>query len=509
MKKAIYNVMLITVIAKILGFGREILLSYYFGANGISDAYLISQTIPGTIFLLVGTGLVTAFIPVYMKVKNETGNEKADCYTNTILTAVIIFSTTVVVLVLFFAEPIVKLFASGFTGDTLEYAVLFTRIDILSLYFSAMIYVFSSYLQANGIFSVVAFIGIPNSIAIMAAIIAGAKIHIMALPIGSLLAVFSQLIILWLAMKRQGYQIKLNCHFCNSYVKETILLLLPVILGVSVNQINVLIDRTIASRLAVGGISALTYADSLIMFVQGVFSQSIATVYYPSITQHVEKNEVSKVRLLIKDALGSMIFVLIPIMIGCIILGTGIVQLLYGRGAFDEDAVDLTGIALSLYGVGIAGYGSREILTRVFYAQHDTRTPMLNATIGMILNIILDFIFARLWGVGGLALATSISCIATAGMLYIRLKKKLGDIVDLEMKKDMLKIFIASMIMGLVVRIIYINVNPKIGFWLGIPVCILAGILVYFVLVKVFSVTVFIKMQEIWKTKTGRSKVDK
>ena len=137
MKKAIYNIMLITIIAKLFGFGREILLSYFFGAGGISDAYLTAQTIPGTIFQFVGTGLATSFIPVYMKAKLQENNKTADQFTNRVLTAVLVFSTVIIILVWQFTEPLIKVFASGFTGETLRQAALFLRIGIISLYFSS------------------------------------------------------------------------------------------------------------------------------------------------------------------------------------------------------------------------------------------------------------------------------------------------------------------------------------------------------------------------------------
>lgn len=504
MKKAVYSVMVITVAAKILGFGREILLSYYFGASGISDAYLISQTIPGTIFLFVGTGLATSFIPVYMKIKNQNGIREADSFTNTILTLILVFSTIVVLMTWLFTKPLVKLFANGFVGQTLDYAAMFTRIGILSLYFSAMTYVFNSYLQANGFFSIVAFVAIPNSIVIMLAIVFGAKGHVILLAIGSLLAVFIQLLILWWAVNKQGFRVKLNCDFFDSHVKEIVRLMIPVILGVSVNQINVLIDRTIASRIATGGISALMYADSLIMFVQGVFSQSVSTVYYPSITKLVEEKKENEVKTLVNDALGSMAFILVPIMMGCIILGIGIVRILYGRGEFSEDAVNMTGQALSLYGVGIVGYGFRETLSRVFYAYHDTKTPMLNATIGMVLNIILNIILSELMGIGGLALATSVSSITTAYVLYIHLKKSMGEILDIKMKKDLFKMIVAASVMGVAVWLSYINVERWGGNFVGVMVSVFAGMTVYFILTKVFRVSIYEKMKEMIKSQISK-----
>lgn len=504
MKKAVYNVMIITIVAKLLGFGRELLLSYFFGANGLSDAYLISQTIPGTIFQFVGTGLATAFIPVYMKVKSAEGNEKANRFSNTILTTILMFSTIAIVIVCVYTEQIVKLFANGFEGDTLHYAVIFTRIGIFSLYFSAMIYIFNSYLQSNGEFSIVAFVAIPNSIIIMLAIVAGAKMDIMALPIGSVFAVFVQVIILLPAMKRQGYRFGMNFELGNFYVKEMIHLMIPVIIGVSVNQINVLVDRTIASQIAVGGISALIYADSLIMFVQGIFSQSIATVYYPQITQLAEEHKENELKKMLNEALESMAFMLIPIMLGCIVLGTGIVRALYGRGAFDEEAIRLTGTALSFYGFGIVGYGFREILSRVFYAYHDTKTPMINSMIGMLLNIILNLTLSRTFGIGGLALATSMSSIVTAILLYVHLKKKIGIIFVKAEKIEIFKMLACAVIMGAETWIAYSMVNQYIGAFSAIVISIVSGIIVYFVLAKICRIKMFMQGFKLVKKVTGK-----
>ena len=162
MGKAISGMVIFTLLAKVLGFVRELLLSYFFGATGMSDAYLISQTIPGTIFQFVGTGLTTCFIPVYYRVLREHDRDECDTFTNKVLTMVLSFSTVIMALVWLFTPVIVKIFASGFAGNTLEMAIVFTRIGICSLYFSSVIYVYSSYLQANNVFSITAAAAIPT-----------------------------------------------------------------------------------------------------------------------------------------------------------------------------------------------------------------------------------------------------------------------------------------------------------------------------------------------------------
>lgn len=494
MKKAVYSVMIITMIGKILGFGREILLSFYFGANGISDGYLISQTIPGTIFQFVGTGLATSFIPVYIKIKRDNGKTKADLFTNTIISIIMGFSTLVIIVVLIFARPIVKIFASGFSGQILDHTVLFTRITIFNLYFSAISYVFSSYLQANEIFAVTTFVAIPNSVIIMISIFLGAKYNLIALPVGSILSVFVQMLVLWAAMKNQDFCFKPNYGFKDHYVNEAAKLMFPVIIGISVNQINVLIDRTLASQILIGGISALLYADSLIMFVQGIFSQSIATVYYPSITKYVKEQDDQLLKEVVKEALTAVSFILMPIMIGCMIIAQDIIGALYGRGAFNKDAIILTGTALAFYGVGILGYGIREILSRIFYAFLDTKTPMRNAVAGMALNIILNIVLSKIMGIAGLALATSLSSTITAILLYKDMIKKIHGLfikVDL---KEYCKMGMAAVLMGVIVYVFRNTMDTGADYAKRTIILIVIGAVTYINMCGILKVNVYKKM---------------
>lgn len=492
MRKVIANVILITVLAKILGFAREILLSYFFGATGISDAYLVSQTIPGTIFQFVGTGLATSFIPVFMNILTKEGKKRADNFTNTIISIVFIFSSFVILIVWLFTPFVVKIFASGFHGETLNYAIWFTRINIMSLYFSSMIYVFTSYLQACNKFKTVAFAAVPNSIVIIASIVLGAKLHIYALPIGSVVAVFIQLMFIYVGVGQREFKFSLNTDFKNKYVKEVYKLMIPVIIGVSVNQINVLVDRTIASNVAIGGISALLYADSLVMFVQGIFAQTIATIYYPTITLMAEENKISKLKNQISEALAGMIFLLLPITIGAVILARPIVSLLYGRGAFSENAVNMTSIALLFYSIGIVGYGVRELLSRVFYAFHDTKTPMKNAMYGMILNIVLNIILSRTMGIGGLAFATSMSSIITSLLLFLHLTKKIGVFIKPDFIKNNIKILISVFVLGIISAIIYYIVLEKYNLYYRIFLTMFIGCIVYFIMAFLLKIEIVI-----------------
>ena len=149
MKKAAFLVMIFTILSKLLGFGREIVLSYVYGASGITDAYLISQTVPIAIFGFISTGITTAFIPMFSRIKSERGQDGAINYTNNLINILLLLASVIVVVVTVFAQPIVKLFASGFSGQTLALAVNFTRIAVFGVYFTALLNIFTGYLRLH------------------------------------------------------------------------------------------------------------------------------------------------------------------------------------------------------------------------------------------------------------------------------------------------------------------------------------------------------------------------
>ena len=163
-----------------------------------------------------------------------------------------------------FAPYVVKLFASGFTGETLYYASTFTRICIVSLYFSTFVFIYGAFLQANNKFMPSSFSAVVLSICVLISIILGAKVSVWFMSIGSCLAVGVRLFFIVPASHKVGLRTKLNFQWKDDNVKEFFILMTPVVLGTSINDINTLIDRTIASQIAIGGISALTYANSML-----------------------------------------------------------------------------------------------------------------------------------------------------------------------------------------------------------------------------------------------------
>jgi len=485
MKKTALLVMIITILSKILGFGREIILSYVYGASAITDAYLISQTIPSVIFSFISAGIATGFIPLYSRILNEKGQLEANRYTNNLSNALLLLASSIVVIVLLFTQPIVKLFASGFSGDTLALAVAFTRISVFGVYFTALLNIFAGYLMIQDNYIIPALVGLPMNLVIIAALFISTKTNIYVIAIGSVLATASQLLLLIPFVRKTGYRYQPVLNLKDEHIKTMVIIALPVIAGQSVNQINVLVDRTLASGIAVGGISALNYANRLNAFVQGLFVASISTVLYPMISKMAAEDNMNGLKASISEAISIINLLVIPATIGAMIFSKEIVTLLFGRGAFTPEAIDMTGGALFYYSIGMIAFGLRDILSRAFYALQDTKTPMINATIAVVINIILNIVLSKYLGIGGLALATSIAAIVGTLLLFITLRRKIGGFGLKEITKSFIKISIASILMGFIAlgsfNFFSQNIRQNLALILAIGLGALAyAILIYF-----------------------------
>ena len=485
MKKTALLVMIITILSKILGFGREIVLSYVYGASAITDAYLISQTIPAVIFSFISVGISTGFIPLYSRIFTEQGQLEANRYTNNLSNALLLLASIIVAVVFLFTQLIVKIFATGFSGETLELAIKFTRISVFGIYFTAIISIFASFLQIHKNYIIPALVSLPFNLLIIASLLISTKTNIYVIAIGSVLATASQLLLLIPFVRKTGYRYQPVLNLKDEYIRTMVIITLPVIAGQSVNQINVLVDRTLASGIAVGGISALNYANRLNNFVQALFVTSITTILYPMISKMAAENNIKGLKASISEAISVINLLVIPATIGAMIFSKEIVTLLFGRGAFTPEAIDMTGGALFYYSIGMIAFGLRDILSRAFYALQDTKTPMINATIAVVINIILNIVLSKYLGIGGLALATSIAAIVGTLLLSITLRRKIGGFGLKEITKSFVKISIASILMGFIAlgsfNFFSQNIRENLALILAIGLGALAyAILIYF-----------------------------
>ena len=496
MKKFIIWLTVISTASKFLGFLREIALSYFYGASEVSDAYLISITIPAVIFAFVGAALSTSYIPLFTSVERERGEEGAIRFSNNVVNFILVFACIVVVIGLIFTTPIVKVFASGFSGETLSLAVFFTRVSIAAVFFTGLTYIFKSFLQIRNDFIPPALIGLPYNIIVIASIALSAWTSSIFLPLGFALAAASQLFFLLPFAYKKGYRYCFTLDKSDPHIRKMVFLALPVILGVSVSQINTLVDRTLASRIVVGGISALNYANRLNGFIQGIFVMSVSTVMFPAISRMASANNITGLKGTLAKTMNLVSLIVVPFTVGTMIFAVPVIKLLFGRGAFGLKAVELTSYALFFYAVGMTAVAYREILSRAFYAMHDTKTPMVNGAIAVVANIILNIILSRFLGIGGLALATSISAILAVALMFMSLRKKIGPFGIKNIAGTLGKIALASAVMGVLAKAAYdfmlvpVGSNRALIIATGVG-AFLYGAMIYFMKIKEVEIIIY------------------
>ena len=491
--KATIGLMLATIFAKVLGFARELVLGAAYGATSYSDSYITALNIPIVVFAAIGTALSTTFIPLYYDAEEEGGEKGALRFSNNILNLTVALCIVMSIICIVFAKPLVKLFAFGFEGEVFETTVYFTRVLTLGIVFIALSEIFKAILQIKGNFIIPGLYSIPQNIIIIISIILSIKMGPDVLIWGTLIAMSGTVLIQLPYAYKEGFRYKPYINIKDKHIKKMILLVGPIFIGIFVTQLNTLVDRTLASTLVEGSISALNYASKLNGFIVGVFIASIVSVIYPILSKlSIDENKDAFNDAVVKSS-NTITLLVLPVSIGAMALSKPIVQILFQRGAFDERATNMTAIALVFYAIGLIGGGFREVFNRVFYALKDTKTPMINGIIAVVMNIVLNVILVKFMGHAGLALATSISANITIILLFISLKKKVGYFGQDRIIKSTIKSLISAIIMGILTYLFHKFMLKFIGISmimqiiaLGISVCF--GAIVYGLLIILMKV---------------------
>lgn len=488
MKKTAMILILVTFFSKFIGLLREVTLAYFYGVSNISDAYLVALTIPTLLISFIGTGIVTGFIPLYQEVKINIGDDEALKLTNNLMNIVMMTVTIMILVAYIFVDKIVFAFASGFEKETFEMAVEFTKISLFSSYFLAIVFILSCFLQANESYNITSLIGLPLNLIIIFSIIMGYKHDMKFLPYGIVFSALGQVIFLFLFSKRKNYKHSFIFKIKEEYIYKLVKISLPVIVGVVFYQLNVLIDRTLASRAALGGISALNYSNKIVDFVQGIFVISVTTISYPVLSKHIANKEFDKVKIVLKESVGIICLLVIPTSVGSMIFSKEIISLLYGRGAIDSIGLNLISKVFFMYSIGMIAFGLKEGVSKVFYAMQDSKTPMRNAIIGYICNAILSIVLSTYIGISGIALATSISMVIITVLLFISLHRKIGSFGLISIIKSFVKILAISLFMGLGAKLFYYAILNHMGASVALMLSILFAIFMYIAILYIFKI---------------------
>ena len=487
-----------TLLSRIFGFIRDVVIAWFFGAGLSSDAFFVAFRIPNLLRRLFAEGsLSVAFIPVFTEYLKKRGKDDAFEMARSAIRLLSVLLVVIAIAGILLSPYIIRVIAPGFTDSPEKFylTVFLTRIMFPYIFFIGLVALSMGILNVLDHFAAPALAPVFLNISIIgSAFLIAPKMDdpVTGLAIGVLIGGFLQLILQVPFLIKKGFYFWQKTNIYHPGLKKIGLLMLPTIFGAAVYQINILVGTLLASLLAQGSVSYLYYADRLVQFPLGIFAIATATAVLPSLSRQAAENDLPAVRNTFSYAIKLVFFITIPSMVGLIVLREPIVALLFKRGAFDAKTTHLTAYALLYYSVGLWAFSAVRIVVSTFYALQDTKTPVRMAVVSVCANIILGIILMGPMGHGGLALSTSLASILNLGLLILALRSKLGALGLRSITESACKTMICSGIMGAVVWVSALLIIPSgdgtlSGLFLGLMGSIVTGIVLYGLLSLLFK----------------------
>jgi putative peptidoglycan lipid II flippase len=486
-----------TLISRLLGFARDLVIAMQFGATFAADAFFVAFRIPNVQRKVLSEGAISAaFIPVFTETREQKGEKDAWLMTANlfnILLAVLITSSLALAI---FAPYLIIIFAPGFipVPEKFNLTVLLTQWMAPYFLFIGLAVFCMGILNSSNIFALPALTpAILNICMIIGALIISPTLNqpVLGLAIGVVLGGILQFIIQVPAVLKCGFKFIPSINWKNAEALKVCKLMVPAIFGLAVYELNMLVDTLLASLLPEGSISYLYYGNRLVQLPLGVFGVALGIAILPMLSRQVANKDFSEMIKTISFGTRLILFITIPATIGLIILRFPIINTLWERGEFNRMTTEGTAIALLYYSTGLCAFCGLKIIVPAFYSLQDTKTPVKIGIYSMLLNIILNLLLMGPLKHGGLALATSIAALFNVILLVYLLRKRMGLMGGRKILSSIIKLFFVSGIMGIAVyyfNIIFFNPNAQLIIkLLTLFANISIGVLVYIVLSRIIQ----------------------
>lgn len=417
-------------ISRVFGFIRDMVTASLFGASAQFDAFSIAFRIPNLMRRLFAEGSFSqAFVPVLSEYRKQQSTEEVKRFINA-MSGTLAFVLLIVTLAGVIGAPwLIRLFAPGFSssGDRFDLAVTMLRINFPYLMLISLTAFSGAILNTHSRFWVAAFTPVLlNIVMIASAIYLSPQFTqpIIGLAYGVMIAGFIQLIFQWPFLKNIHMLPRPRINFKDPGVIRVLKMMVPALFGVSVGQINLMVDSMFASLLVVGSVSWLYYSDRLMEFPLGVFGVAISTVILPHLSRHHADNSTESFSSTLDWALRAVLLVGIPAGVTLAVISGPMLSTLFQYGRFDGHSVLMAQQSLTAFAIGITPFMLVKILAAGFYAKQDMRTPVRIAVIAMITNTMLNLLLIWPLAHAGIALATSLAAIVNSGFLFYLLRKR-------------------------------------------------------------------------------------
>jgi len=447
------TISLATIVSRILGFIRDVIIARLFGVYLTAQAFVIAFRIPNLFRDLVGEGAANAaIVPVLSEYSLKHSKEEFWELVNILLNLLLVILSAITILGIIFSPLIVRLIAPGFigSGEKLQATINLNRIIFPYILLIGLAVYAMAVLNSLKSFTVSAFAPCLLNIAIIVcALLFGEGTT--GLASGILLGGVLQLAIQVPLLYKKGLRPKFTLSFKHPAVLQIRKLMLPRLASSSIYQLNNFVDSIFGSLVAIvgdGGVAVLYFAYRFIQFPIGIFSNAIAQAILPTFSTQVLEENQENLKNTLSWGLRIVFFVMLPTSVLFMVLAGPIVLTLLGGGKFDSYSAQLTSNALFFYSIGLAAYGGSKILQACFFALKDTLTPTKIAGLALLMNVMLNALLMFPLKIGGLALATSISGIVSFLFLFYLLSKRLNGFGEHEILKSFLRILAATLCMG-------------------------------------------------------------
>lgn len=458
-----------TLISRVLGFIREMVAAHYFGASSGYDAFVVASKIPNFLRRLFAEGAFSqAFVPILSEYRVQKDHDEVQLFVNRVAGCLSLVLAAVTVLGILLAPLFIFLFAPGFAtvgeGTRLDLASQMLRITFPYLLFVSLTAFAGGILNSYGRFAAAAFTPVFLNIAVILATIFLSPYlaePVTALAWGIFFGGIIQLIFQWPFLARLKLLPRLEFNWKDKGVRRILLLMLPALLGVSVNQLNLMLSSIFASFLPVGSVSWLYYAERLMEFPLGGFAVALATVVLPRLAQQHSVAEHDDFASTLDWGLRWIFLVGFPAALGLALLAGPLLTTLFQSGKFTDYDVLMSQPCLVAYAIGIMGFMCVKIFASAYYAKQDIKTPVKIAMVTVGANLVFSSIFIIPLAQMGLALATSLAAILNASVLgWILLKRKIW-VLQPGWLGFAVQLFFACLAMSLVIYYF----NPAIEEW--------------------------------------------
>ncbi|MFA7377451.1 MAG: murein biosynthesis integral membrane protein MurJ [Patescibacteria group bacterium] len=479
-----------SLLSRVLGVLRDRILAGAFGAGVALDNYYAAFRIPDLIFNLVVLGALSAgFIPVFTnlikKRKEQKGkNNEAWRLVNNLLNSLLILLTLLSVAGIIFSDNLTRLITPGFELEQQQEVAALTRIMFLSPIFLGLSGIMGGVLQSFKRFLVYSLTPIFYNLGIIIGALYFVNIWGLAgLAWGVVLGSFLHFVIQLPTVYNLGFRYRAIISWRDKSIRKIAVMMVPRTMSLAISQINLVVITVIASSLESGSLTAFNFANNLQAFPVGIFGISFAIAAFPVLAENA--NNYQKLTSNFSKTMRRILFFVVPATVLIVALRAQIVRVVLGTGNFDWRSTFMTMDALGFFALSLFAQATIPLLTRMYYAKHNSKTPFYFGLISIAVNIVLSVYFGKSMGVAGLALAFSIANIINFILLWAWLYVKVGALDFSRIILSFLKFSFAAVGAGLATQISkflvwpLIDMTTFIGVFSQLLFSSLVGLLVY------------------------------